>query len=209
MLDRFMAKLLSRAFLCFVFSLGVHGVVLYSSLSLPEPPVSAPIIGKPEPFKLQMSYVLSQPKVTSQPKKKPEEQPKKSTVKAKKAVPKISEPQQQPVAQKVRSLDEKQPDKKGEKATEQKPNAFAPPVLYTGNRLKPPYPLSMAKVGIEGEVRLECVIDSSGRATQIKVRSSSGHQAFEKSCIATLKKESFGVEWIGQRVEVPYYFRMR
>ena len=209
MLDRYVAKLFSRAFLCFVFSIGVHGFILHSTLSVPEPPVSAPIIGKPEPFKLQLSYYMPRPKPVAVQPAKLVEDVKKETVKAKVAKPKKQQTKKEVIPQKAQAVAQNASDKVGEKANEVDPKIRAQPILYKGNRLEPVYPLSMAKLSIEGFVCLVCLIDSSGRATQIEVLSSSGYQAFEKSCIATLKKESFGPEWIGQRVEVPYYFKMR
>ena len=192
-----------------MFSIGVHGFILHSTLSVPEPPVSAPLIGKPEPFKLQMAYFAPRPKPAPPQPTKPVEEVKKETLKSKVAKPKKQQTKKEVVAQKAKAVVDQVSDKVGEKANEIDPKFRAQPILYKGNRLEPAYPLSMAKLNIEGFVRLVCVVDSAGRATQIEVLSSSGHQAFEKSCVVTLKKEAFGSEWIGQRVEVPYYFKMR
>ena len=208
MLDRYVAKLFSRAFLCFVFSIGVHGFILHSTLSVPEPPVSAPIIGKPEPFKLQLSYYMPRPKpVAVQPAKLVEEV-KKETVKAKVAKPKKQQTKKEVIPQKAQAVAENTSDKVGEKANEVDPKIRAQPIRYKGERLKPVYPPSLSKLNIEGDVVLHFVVDSAGRATQIKVISSPGYQAFEKSCITTLKKEIFRPEWIGLLVEVEYNFNI-
>ena len=67
--------------------------------------------------------------------------------------------------------------------------------LDTGPRPKlpvqPQYPSSLKKKGVEGRVLIELVVDSKGAVVSAKVKSTSGHKAFDDAALKAAKRTKF------------------
>jgi protein TonB len=55
-----------------------------------------------------------------------------------------------------------------------------------GTNPKPPYPLAARRLGLEGVVQLEVLVRADGRAGDVRVRSSSGHDLLDQSAVSTV-----------------------
>ncbi|HWP66484.1 MAG TPA: energy transducer TonB, partial [Candidatus Limnocylindria bacterium] len=56
-----------------------------------------------------------------------------------------------------------------------------------GSNPDPPYPLAARRLGIQGRVLLEVVVDPDGRAATVRVRSSSGHRVLDDAAVDTVR----------------------
>jgi protein TonB len=56
-----------------------------------------------------------------------------------------------------------------------------------GTNPKPPYPLSARRLGLEGVVQLEVVVQPDGLPAAVRVLSSSGHAVLDQSAITTVR----------------------
>ena len=83
-----------------------------------------------------------------------------------------------------------------------------------GSNPRPPYPLAARRLGLEGRVLLEVVIQPDGRAASVAVRESSGHRVLDDSAVETVRsrwrfiparRDGVPVE---SRVTVPIRFRI-
>lgn len=78
---------------------------------------------------------------------------------------------------------------------------------------RPKYPMLSRRMGEEGEVVLSAVIGVDGKARDIRVDRSPGHQRLEDAAIAALEAAHFepaqrGGKAVAQRVQVPFRFRI-
>jgi TonB family protein len=79
---------------------------------------------------------------------------------------------------------------------------------------KPPYPEEALKKGLEGEVLLRVEVLANGRAGQIEVKSSSGHEVLDRSALSAVKQWKFipahrGGESIPFWVNIPIKFQLQ
>jgi protein TonB len=83
-----------------------------------------------------------------------------------------------------------------------------------GYQVKPAYPLTARRLGIEGTVLLGVFVDSAGRVAEVVVRRSGGHPDLDRAAADAVKQWEFeparrGQDAIAMWVEVPVQFRLR
>ena len=57
--------------------------------------------------------------------------------------------------------------------------------------MQPQYPSSLKKKGVEGRVLIELVVDNKGAVVSAKVKSTSGHKAFDDAALKAAKRTKF------------------
>lgn len=58
-------------------------------------------------------------------------------------------------------------------------------------RVEPEYPLDLREKGIEGNVILKVLVDTSGRVAEVQIARSSGYGGFDSSAVEAAKKFQF------------------
>ncbi len=79
---------------------------------------------------------------------------------------------------------------------------------------KPPYPQEAREKGHQGEVLLRVEVLSNGRVGQIEIKHSSGHEALDRSALATVKQWKFipakrGEDAVPSWVSIPIKFQLQ
>lgn len=83
-----------------------------------------------------------------------------------------------------------------------------------GYQVKPTYPSTPRRLGIEGTVLLGVLVDATGRVGDVVVRRSGGHADLDRAAADAVRQWQFeparrGVEAIAMWVEIPVQFRLR
>ncbi len=168
---------------------------------------------EPEPVK-EPEKPLPKPQVNSKPVlKKPKEKVEKKVKPAKKQ-PEVKQKKKEEKAEKA---PEQVQLAKTAKAESKVDGLSDEPVLVSQpsivNQVQPKYPSRYRRRNIEGEVKLELIVDENGQVTTVKILESSGYNLMDQSAMTAVRQWKFKPEqrdgrYVKSRLQLPVVFKI-